>query len=318
MKKVLILLLIVFGLSISGFIWWNRGSTAVDPQETTTKRFLIPKGKTIREIAKQLKDENLINDPIIFFLYVKVNGKDKDIQAGDYSLSPSMNLEKVVDTLLHGVQDIWVTIPEGLRGEEVAEIVQKHIPSYQSSWENSFIENTGYLFPDTYLVPINATEEGIIAIMKDVFYKKINEIGLSQDSSELPRIITMASLIEREAKTDDEKGVIAGIITNRLTIGMPLQIDATVQYAKGYDDSSKRWWPTITQADYKEVNSSYNTYLNPGLPPQPISNPGLASIKAAYKPEQTEYFYYLHDKDGKIHFAKTVQEHSRNVAKYIE
>jgi len=123
--------------------------------------------------------------------------------------------------------------------------------------------------------------------------------------------------IAREAKTDNEKPVIAGILTNRLKDGMPLQVDATIQYAKGYDPQTKHWWGMVFSSDYKEIQSPFNTYLNAGLPPSPIANPGLEALRAAANPAPTEYYYYLHDKEGQIHYAETILAHNNNVKKYL-
>lgn len=317
MKRLLSLIII---LSITGtllMLWWENGKGAVNPSDKTTKIFVIKKGLTIREIANQLKSEQLISDPIVFFLYLKQAGIDTQIQAGDYSLSPSMPLSSLVDTLTHGTLDVWVTFPEGLRSEEIAEIIQRNFQSYDSSWQQTFLEHNGYLFPDTYLIPKDSDKEQIIAIMRQNFSNKIKLVGLDESAYHLNDIIILASIIEREAKTAQEKPFIAGILKNRLNEGMPLQVDATVQYAKGYDEKSKRWWPTISQADYKNINSKYNTYLYTGLPPAPISNPGIESIKAAYQPNNTNYLYYLHDSSGNIHYAGTIAEHNQNVKKYI-
>jgi UPF0755 protein len=130
--------------------------------------------------------------------------------------------------------------------------------------------------------------------------------------------ITLASLVEREGRTDADRPMIAGILLNRLHQKMPLQVDATLQYALGYQPFEKSWWKKELTDDDKKINSAYNTYANPGLPPGPIANPGLASIKAAIYPTATDYLYYLHDSTGAIHYAKTVEEHNANVRKYLQ
>lgn len=318
MKKIAIVGVIILVAAVFLRFWWEKGTKAVNPQDAHEKIFVIEKGKTIREIATALKEENLISDQIVFFLYVKQSGKDKDIQAGDYKLSSSMNLQTIVETLRHGTLDIWVTLPEGLRGEEVAQIFKEKFTTYDESWEEAFIANNGYLFPDTYLIPKDGDKNVILTLLKNTFNKKVQEIGIDPNSTDLPGTVTFASLIEREAKNDTEKPIIAGIIQNRLTGRIPLQIDATVQYAKGYDIVRKRWWGSVTTDDYKGVISPYNTYLNIGLPPAPIANPGIASLKAAINPSQTPYYYYLHGTDGNIHYARTIQEHNRNISKYIQ
>lgn len=310
---VVVLVVIIFGL----LLWWTNGMSVSDTNDKTSRRFLILPGVTVREIGTNLKKEGFIKDPVVFFLFVKLNGFDRGIQAGDYQLSPSMSLQELTNALNHGVQDIWVTFPEGMRAEEYAVILSNKIPSYDPSWEALLKAENGYLFPDTYLVPRDATIEQVILQLKDIFYKKIGDLGLSRDSSNLSKIVITASLIEREAKTDQERFVIAGIINNRLSDGIALQIDATLQYINGFDEQKNRWWGSVEATD-KKLDSLYNTYLYTGLPPGPIANPGLESLKAAANPADTSYYYYLHDSSGKIHYARTLAEHNENVRKYLQ
>ena len=295
------------------FGYWTMGNVAVNPKDTSQKIFVISRGESIREIGNSLKKEGLIRDSVVFFIYLKLKNQDKNIQAGDYRLSPSMSLPKIVENLNHGILDIWVTIPEGLRAEEIAELYEKNLPSYDSSWRASLIANEGYLFPDTYLIPKDADVPMVISMMRNNFNKKIGEIGLSPESPSIPKLIKIASLIEREAITDEEKPLISGIIKNRLDLGMGLDIDATLQYAKG--KVGGKWW-SVPTGDDRKIVSSYNTYLNPGLPPTPIANPGIEAIRAAANPQDTPYLYYIHAK-GKIYPARTIQEHNANVQKYL-
>lgn len=314
MKKIFILLVVIaiFGLGI--ILWWNNGIAAVNPADKSQKVFVVQKGEGIREIAAHLKNEDLIKDTVVFFLLVKKLGYDNKIQAGDFRLSPSSPAAKIAENLTHGSLDVWVTIPEGKRADEVADILQKNLSTYQLEWRATLDANEGYLFPDTYLIPKDATIDLIVNIMKNNFNNKISQIGLSKDSPSLPQIVIIASLLEREAKGDSEKPVISGIIKNRLDEGMALQVDATIQYAKGKRGNA--WWSPVTAEEYKSVVSPYNTYLNPGLPPGPISNPGLASLTAAKNPQKTGYLYYLHDKSGTIRYAQTIDQHNANIRKY--
>ena len=176
------------------------------------------------------------------------------------------------------------------------------------------------MFPDTYLIPKDTSAKDLVDRLKNTFNQKVDksifEKAAKNHLTEEETII-LASLIEREAKTNQERPVIAGILINRLNAGIALQVDATVQYAKGYDASSNSWWPQVSLDDYKSVKSLYNTYLHLGLPPKPIANPGLESIRAAASPAQTDYLYYLHDSDGKIHYAETIEEHTKNIREYL-
>lgn len=314
MRKLFVLLLIFLIIGSSVWVWWNRGLQAVNSKDTTKKFFVIAPGSGIRAIANNLKEQGLIQDDIVFFLLVKQKGIDNKIQAGDFRLSPSMTAEQIADELTHGSIDVWVTIPEGKRADEIADTLAEKIPSYEESWRETLNANEGYLFPDTYLIPKDGSIDQIISILKNTFNTKVESIGLSPTSPNLKRIVTIASLIEREAITDAEKPVISGIIHNRLEEGMALQIDASIQYAKGKVGST--YWAPVTLAEYKSVKSNYNTYLAPGLPPGPIANPGIEALRAAANPQKTNYLYYIHDKSGTIRYAETLDQHNNNINKY--
>ncbi|MBP6913658.1 MAG: endolytic transglycosylase MltG [Candidatus Levybacteria bacterium] len=313
MRK-LIVLATLFAIFIIGFfIWWKNGTSAVNIRDKSEKVFVVQRGAGIRAIGNNLKKEGLIRDPIVFFLFLKKNDKDTTIQAGDYKLSPSMNLDQLINAMSHGTLDIWVTVPEGMRADEIADILQNDIPSYSSSWREELNKNEGYLFPDTYLFPRDSDIATIISIFRNNFDKKISDAGLS-NRKDLSDIIIIASLVEREALKDDEKPYIASVISNRLRDGMALDIDATLQYAKG--KVGDKWW-TVPVGEDRKINSPYNTYQNPGLPPFPIANPGIEAIRAAANPAQSTYYYYIHDQNGNVHFSKSLEEHQRNIDKYL-
>ena len=313
MRKLLISFILLIILAVGAFAYWIVGNQAPNPSGRETKIFVIQKGASIREIGNSLKKEELIKDPVVFFVYIKLYGQDRKIQAGDYRLSPSMPLAKVIEELNRGTLDRWIIIPEGYRAEEIADVLKENIPSYKKSWRDVLNNNEGYLFPDTYLIPKDADIDMVISIMRNNFNRKIQEIGLASNDKDLRRIVILASLIEREAVTNEEKPLISGVINNRLIRGMALDIDATIQYLKGRKGA---WWPQITTDDYKSVDSLYNTYLNPGLPPGPIANPGIEAIKAALNPQTHLYYFYIHA-TGKIYPARTVGEHQSNIKKYL-
>ena len=314
MKKITILFVIIVIVIATGIIFWIDQNAPADPKSKTSSIFVVKKGDGVREIATNLKAKGLIKNQVIFFLIVKQLGLDKKIQAGDFRLSPKMTTAEIAQNLTHGTLDIWITIPEGKRAEEIAEILEKELETYSPSWRATLISNEGYLFPDTYLVPKNADINSIISIMKNNFNAKIKSVNLSQNDSRLKEVIIIASLIEREAITDNEKPIIASVIDNRLKAGMSLDIDATLQYIKGQDVTGE-WWSIPTIED-KKIISEFNTYRNAGLPPFPISNPGIEAIKAALNPQDSDYYYYIHDAEGNVHFAKTLAEHNANIKKY--
>lgn len=288
------------------------------------KIFIITPGQPLTQVAKNLENENLVKNAFAFRLLVGQMGISRNIQAGDFRLHSQMSSRDIAQELTHGAIDVWVTLPEGLRIEEQAEVVEAKLKFGESENFNFSkkdyvkLAKEGYMFPDTYLIAKDATAAQVSSRLSQTFDEKTkailenNQSGLTKEDA-----IILASLIEREARNAQEKPVIAGILINRLNAGMALQVDATVQYAKGYDSAKNSWWPTITQDDYRSVRSPYNTYLNAGLPPTPISNPGIDSMKAAISPQDSDYFYYLHDSEGKVHYAETVEEHNRNVQEFL-
>lgn len=317
MKRVITTTVILVCFAILSVIWWENGLMPENPNDKTPQIFVVKKGEGVREVANNLKTQGLIKDPIVFFLLARSKGIDKQIQAGDFRLNPSMSAMDIATSLTHGVLDIWVTIPEGLRADEIADILKAKIPSYNPSWRSLLDANEGYLFPDTYLIPRDADINVVMSLFKNNFQKKYDSVKDTKTTNlTKEQTIIIASIIEREAVFPKDRPLVASVIINRLNLGMALQIDPTVSYALGYQVDTKTWWKKdLTSQDLK-VDSPYNTYLNAGLPPTPISNPGLSAIEAALNPASTNYLYYYSDKNGHLHFATTLQGHEANIQKY--
>lgn len=316
MKKRYVILVILAVFLSASYLWWQNGLKPANPSNKLSKIFIVAKGQGVREIARNLKQEGLIRDQIVFFLYARFNGVDKKIQAGDFRLNPSMKAMDVAENLTHGTLDIWVTLPEGLRADEIADILKKAMPSYNESWRAELRQNEGYLFPDTYLLPRDADVNLVISILKNNFEEKFKTLDISKTNFSKNQIVIIASLIEREAKHDLDRPLVASVILNRLELGMKLDLDATIQYALGYQETDKRWWKKSLSLEDIRLNSPYNTYRVAGLPPTPISNPGLLSLKAVINPSQTDYLFYMSDSKGINHYAKTIEEHNANIKKY--
>lgn len=317
MKKLAVVAIVVIVIIIGSLIWWNNMLRAPDPNNNTPVVFVINRGDGVREIASNLKSKGLIKDPIAFFLLVKKLGLDKKIEAGDFRLSPSMTTQEIAENLTHGRLDIWVTILEGLRTEEIAGILEANIPSYKPSWKERLTEKEGYLFPDTYLIPKDADIELVLSIMLNNFDRKYASITTAGNNRLSKNgIVIVASMIEREARLPQDRPLVASVIHNRLNIGMKLDIDATVQYALGFQVDQKSWWKRNLTLEDLKINSNYNTYLISGLPPGPIANPGVEALKAALAPADTEYLYYVSDENGRNYYAKTLAEHQENIRKY--
>lgn len=324
-------IIVLFG-AIAGYFWYQEQIKPVS-NNTNVSEFIITKGKTAEQVGQDLQKAGFIRNPLAFKLYVQLTDKTQKIQAGRFRLSPSYTMTQVVDSLSKGPVELWVTIPEGLRREEVVEkvITALEMPEAQATiFREEFLAGTkgmeGMLFPDTYLFPRDATADRVISTMKNTFDKRVDaqmRADIAKSAFSLNQIVTLASLLERETKgkSEDERPTVAGILYNRLRRGMPLQVDASVQYALSSERCKSQvscdWWPTITRSDY-EYKHPYSTYTNTGLPPGPIANPGISVLKAAVYPTQTDYLYYIHDKNGTIYYAKTLQEHNQNVQKYLQ
>lgn len=325
LKLIIILFILIIAAPLALLKYYNYLLTPVSSNETS-RRFVIKPGQPFMQIAQNLEKEKLIRSAIAFRLLVAQLGITTKIQAGDYQIPENLSSQELAKLLTFGALDIWVTFPEGQRIEQQAENLVDKLKTvdnekYQFDNEDYIAQaEEGYMFPDTYLISKEASASAAAEKLRSTFEAKVPksllEKGLQNNLTQ-NQVVILASLIEREAKTNEERGVIAGILLNRLKAGMPLQVDATVQYAKGYDIANKTWWPGVTPEDYRSVKSPYNTYLHAGLPPGPICNPGLDSITAAVKPADTDYFYYLHDNKGKIHYAKTGEEHQQNIQKYL-
>lgn len=303
---------------------------ALQPVSTSRKRVkaLIPVGSTLWSNARELEAKGIIRSAPAFAVYAYITGSSRHIRAGEYRLSPGQSSQQILERLLKGgasIHSISVTIPEGYTIHRIAGTLQekgvisdsnafiKLASSGTSGLAASFpLPDTGlegYLYPDTYQLERGTRPELVAQKMIEsfdrMFYQSHKQAIMSSTHS-LHAIVTIASLIEREAQIDADRPRIAGVIENRMRRHMKLDIDATVLYALGYHKSR------VLYKDLK-VQSPYNTYLHKGLPPGPIASPGLLSLEAALTPEQHQYLYYVAVPDGSHLFACTKAEHDRNV-----
>lgn len=325
MKKGRSILAVIAGMLIvcvfAALLLYRAAVAPADSQRVDKISFVVPKGKSIIWIGESLQDKGLLKSARAFRFEVWRLGIGSKIQAGTFELSPSMTPAQIADTLTKGTNDVWVTLLEGWRAEEVADALSAALgESFDSKEFLALAKNSeGMLFPDTYLVPKTMTAKQAYALLTNTFEKKLDaawEEKLQKSGKSKEQAIIMASLIQREAKTLPTMRMISGILWKRIESGWPLQVDATLQYAKGYSQSEKSWWPEPL-AVYKEIKSPFNTYLNTGLPPAPICNPGMNALEAAVNPQANDYWYYISDLQGQMHYAKTLQEHNRNVEQYL-
>lgn len=281
------------------------------------ERIVINPDTTEGELIPKLKEQGYIRSERAFKFVLKTKGWQ--IKPGAYKISKNMDAWILAETLVNYPYQKWVVIPEGLRKEEIAEIAKKKLGwSEKTKKEFLIYAKEGYLFPDTYLLQVlNFDDAGKQAAerMENRFNEKCQEIfqEFKKQNIRNDTAVILASLIQREAANEKEMPLIAGVIWNRLLKPMPLQIDATIQYIVGEQGN---WWRPVTPEEYK-TESPYNTYLHKGKPPAPICNPGLAAIEAVVYSAETDYLYYLHDKERKIHLALTYEEHLENIDKYL-
>jgi UPF0755 protein len=270
------------------------------------KLFLVEKGQNLFQISENLEKEGLIKNKFFFDFYIFIKGSQKKLQAGEYSLSPSESINKIAQKIISGdIAKIVVTIPEGWTQKQIEERLGLKLPG----------ENLeGYLFPDTYQFPLGVSGEEVLKKMRENFYKKLTtdlREEIERQGKTIFEIVTMASLIEKETKTYEDKEIVSGILWKRLKNNIPLQVDATISYITGKQT-------TKISREETQIDSPYNTYKYLGLPIGPICNPGIDSIKAAIYPKNSQYWYYLSTPEEKTIFSKTLQEHNLAKAKYLK
>jgi len=334
-KNKLILFLFFFFVVLAVFFFWKE---IYLPKSTfgfnKTIIFTFEKGMGAKEIAHALQKEGIIDWAPLFRVYVHIKGISGKLQAGKYEFSTSMNIPQIVKKLILGdtIKE-KITIIEGWNLDNISSYLENNgiyqkeefldaVNNYDFSQEFDFLKDKpknlnleGYLFPDTYEVVSGESVKEFVRIILENFDKKLTKElreAITKQNKTIFEIITMASIIEKEVKTKEDKEIVSGIFWKRIKMGIPLQSCATIAYIKGVNQWKYSYEDT-------RIKSPYNTYLNLGLPLGPISNPGIESIKAAIFPKETEYNYFLTDpKTGKTIFSKTYEEHNINKSKYLK
>lgn len=290
------------------------------------ERFVVSLDAIKDEIIDKLFIEGFIRNKDAFNIALTTTKEgDNPIESGGYKISKSMNAWEIAKIFTAKPYMKWVVIPEGLRKEEIADLLasslgwnqkqkDKWITTY-TALKYDYIE--GVYFPDTYLIPVDETPQAVANRLTAKFEEKfaLYSKEFAAQGIQWTTAIRMASVVQREAANNADMPLIAGIIWNRLLSETKLQIDATVQYVRG--KTALGWWAPIKVEDLK-IDSKYNTYLYKGLPPHPISNPGLSAIEATLNPAETDCLFYIHDKDKQTHCAKIYEEHQANIAKYLQ
>ncbi len=279
----------------------------------------VGSGETGKDIAHDLAARHAIRSGTLLELLMRLYGTDTHIIAGTYYFPSAQNIF-TISWRLHigdfGLEPVRVVLPEGTDSKQMASLLLQSVPGFNSAaFLSQATEKEGYLFPDTYFVYPGESTGEIVEAMEDNFTAHIASTTLQMDIAlsghTLPLIITMASLLEKEAPGIEDRRIISGILWKRISIGMPLQVDAVFPYITGKNGDE------ITTKDYS-IDSPYNTYTHKGLPPGPITNPGLDSILAAATPTTSNYVYYLSDKKGNFHYSSTYAGQLANEAKYLK
>lgn len=288
------------------------------PRPFPTRAFIeIPDGLSARGFGQSLAEQGVVRSPLAFEALARLSMTDTQLQSGRYVFDTPISTPSVLGRIASGqtgIAPIRVTLTEGMTVLAMADTFEAQLPGFdRERFLDAASTSEGYLFPETYFYMPGTAEQDIVTRLRAQFSAAIEEITpqiLESDRS-FSDVVVMASLLEREAQTLEEKRIIAGILWKRLDIGMPLQVDAVFGYIRGEDGYA----PTF---DDLEIDSPYNTYLYEGLPPTPIANPGLESLTAALTPTKTDYLFYLTGLDGNMYYAVDFDAHRENRRLYLD
>ena len=330
MKKLVLFLLLVVIACVGAGVWFYRGVDRPFKGYDGAEQFVeIPQGAGSIAIATRLADAGAVQDVNSFRLALWLTGEGRRLQAGEYRFDHPMSARQVADKIARG--DVYVrpiTFPEGLTARQMAALYESKgfgpaaefaeaakNAAFVSAVDPDARDLEGYLFPDTYKLPRHATAEQLVARMVAGFMKALTPALIDKAEGRgltIRQLVTLASIVEKETGNPEERPRVAAVYANRLKIGMGLQCDPTVIYAL---ERAGRYDGNLTREDL-QVNSPYNTYRYPGLPPGPIASPGRASLEAAANPANVPYLYFVSKNDGSHAFASTLDEHNRNVQQY--
>ncbi|HIV07913.1 MAG TPA: endolytic transglycosylase MltG [Candidatus Scatocola faecigallinarum] len=313
MKKLIIIFLIV--LSVLAYMqikgWIAEGGPLLN-----VTNVVVPKGASLKTVAEELSRAGVIDKPWLFRIMARINGLAKHLKAGEYQFMPAISLQAAMDKIARGeVFFRRITIPEGLTSGQIMYLIANY-PDLEGEIDLDVKE--GELLPETYSFELGASRNSIILQARAAMQKALEEVWASRDSSlplkDVNELLTLASIIEKETGVPEERPLVASVFLNRLKKGMRLQTDPTVIYAITEGETS--FGRSLKRADLK-IDSPYNTYLNYGLPPGPICNPGREALMAAARPQQSDYLYFVADGKGGHRFARSLNEHNRNVKAWV-
>lgn len=314
--------LVVFAALVSGgtvlFVW-----NAIQPPADfpVGEKIVIEEGQSVDEIAKKMKELHIVKHDLALYTILVMFHDPTRVKASTYIFKTPQTALEIAERLVKGefgIDLMRFVHYEGERNELLAERAAELLYDFD---EEKFLEITadkeGRMFPDTYLIPETYSAEELATLLEETFESKIEPLRPAIESSNYTEdeVIIIASLIEREANSRESKRTVAGIINNRINEDMPLQLDASIEYA--LDTPLNELGPGVLADELKTNDSPYNLYKNTGLPPTPIGNPGLTSIEAVLRPIESNYLYYLTGNDGNFYYARTGTEHNANVARYL-
>ncbi|MBD9239412.1 MAG: endolytic transglycosylase MltG [Alphaproteobacteria bacterium] len=313
MKKLIIIFLIV--LSVLAYMQIKGWIAASGPLLNVTN-VVVPKGASLKTVAEELSRAGVIDKPWLFRIMARINGLAKHLKAGEYQFMPGISLQAAMDKIARGeVFFRRITIPEGLTSGQIMYLIANY-PDLEGEIDLDVKE--GELLPETYSFELGASRNSIILQARAAMQKALEEVWASRDSSlplkDVNELLTLASIIEKETGVPEERPLVASVFLNRLKKGMRLQTDPTVIYAITEGETS--FGRSLKRADLK-IDSPYNTYMNYGLPPGPICNPGREALMAAARPQQSDYLYFVADGKGGHRFARSLNEHNRNVKAWV-
>lgn len=310
---------------------------AIDPEDDAPVLFTVSEGDSAATIGDALEEQGIVRSGRLFEVVVALNGVGSDLEAGEYEFDKGMAAFEVVHRIAEGrTASRVVTVPEGLRVEEIGELLEANgvttkaeflTALVKSEYGEPFLQQVatddlqGYVFPAGYEFNRSTTADQVVATMLRGFQTNVfDAVSLEGQGMSFHEVVTLASIVEREAATAEERPIIASVFLNRLRLGIPLQADPTVQFAVATDPASVEqygYWKRELTLDDLTIDSAYNTYVYGGLPPGPIANPGLDSVLAVVRPAATNYLFFVAKADDGTHvFAETLEEHQANVDMY--
>lgn len=305
---------LVIGLAAGALYWMFLSAPPGFPAGAYVR---VSQGDTLQDVAQKFEDRAVVRSGLLLKAAVRALGDHKRIPAGEYYFPSQEGLVGVAIRLVSGdfnTTPVRITVPEGATNREIIELLANNLPEFDiRGFKAAVGDKEGYLFPDTYFFMPGESTEGILSVFNNSLQKNLQKVSAELEESQKPlhEILTMASILEKEASRLDDRKRIAGVLWHRIDIGMPLQVDAVFPYYLGRNTFE------VTIDDLRQ-DHPYNTYINKGLPPGPIGNPGLEAIVAAVSPIESNYVYFLSDLDGNFHFATTYAEHLANKERYLD